>query len=85
MGAAVQMTWSERCGAQVGGILRHVPAALLVVATGLVVTVAQYPAVLRSLRLGPSLPSLVLPTGRQWASGAPQPCTRSVSFQLAKV
>ena len=61
---------------QVGGILRHVPAALLVVGTGLVVTVAQYPAVLRSLRLGPSLPSLVFPTGRQWARGALQLCTR---------
>lgn len=61
---------------QVGGILRHVPAALLVVGTGLVVTVAQYPAVLRSLRLGPSLPSLVFPTGRQWARGALQADTR---------
>lgn len=57
-------------GQAVGGLLRHVPAALLVVATGLVVTVAQYPSVLRALRLGPRLPTLAAPTGRQWATGA---------------
>lgn len=70
---------------QVGGILRHVPAALLMVCTGLVVTVAQYPAVLRSLRLGPSLPSLVFPTGRQWARGALQPCTRRMERDAVAV
>ncbi|KAK9840623.1 hypothetical protein WJX81_004876 [Elliptochloris bilobata] len=60
----------EALGAEkVGGLLRHVPAALLVVITGLVVTAAQYPAVLRALRLGPSLPGLIFPTGRQWANG----------------
>lgn len=61
---------SGRRAWQVGGLLRHVPAALLVVVTGLIVTVAQYPTVLRSLRIGPSLPGLVIPTGRQWANGA---------------
>ncbi len=61
--------WRLR-GQAVGGLLRHVPAALLVVATGLVVTVAQYPSVLRALRLGPRLPTLAAPTGRQWATGA---------------
>ena len=45
------------------------PGALLVVLLGLVIAVIQYPSVLGTLRLGPSLPRVVWPTWDEWKKG----------------
>jgi len=50
-------------------VARRMPGALLVVLLGLVIAVIQYPSVLRTLRLGPSLPQIVWPTWDEWKKG----------------
>ena len=45
------------------------PAALLVVFVGIVVAIVQYPMVVRALRLGPSIPRIIVPTAGEWKTG----------------
>ena len=46
-----------------------VPAALIVVVFGILLTLALHPVVASSVSLGPSIPKLVFPTRKQWATG----------------
>ena len=46
------------------------PGALLVVLVGIVVAIVQYPTVMHALRLGPSIPRIIVPTAAQWKTGA---------------
>lgn len=46
------------------------PGALLVVLVGVTIAIIQYPSVLRTLRLGPSVPQLVWPSWEEWKKGA---------------
>lgn len=47
------------------------PAALIIVVVGVVVTLWQHPSVLRASRFGPTWPSLTVPTRHQWLTGRP--------------
>ncbi|KAK9918174.1 hypothetical protein WJX75_001970 [Coccomyxa subellipsoidea] len=50
-------------------VARMMPGALLVVLVGIVVAIVQYPTVVRALRLGPSIPRIIVPTAAQWKTG----------------
>lgn len=52
-------------------VARRVPAALLVVLVGLVVAAVQNPHVFQDLHLGPTVPTLTLPTWQEWKTGDP--------------
>ena len=47
------------------------PAALIIVVVGIVVTLWQHPSVLHASRFGPIWPSLTVPTRHQWIRGKP--------------
>ena len=49
---------------------RRVPVALLVVVVGIAVPLVAYPGVMHSLHLGPSRPSITLPSWAEWKTGA---------------
>ena len=51
----------------------RVPAALLVVLVGVAVAAVRHPQVLRDLRLGPTVPSITLPTWQEWKTGGLAP------------
>ena len=46
-----------------------IPSALIVVALGIILTIASKPSVLSNLSLGPSTPSVIVPTSDEWRTG----------------
>lgn len=46
-----------------------IPTALLLVITGIVITMVSYPAVVDSLSFGPSTPQVVVPAASDWKTG----------------
>ena len=49
----------------------RVPAALIVVLLGLAAALWHNPRIASQLRLGPSVPRIVLPSRKQWLHGEP--------------
>jgi MFS superfamily sulfate permease-like transporter len=46
-----------------------IPSALIIVALGIILTIASKPSVLSTLSLGPSTPSVIVPTSDEWRTG----------------
>jgi len=46
-----------------------IPSALIIVALGIILTIASKPSVLDTLSLGPSTPSVIVPTSEEWRTG----------------
>jgi hypothetical protein len=61
---------AERCTVPpVGRATAAIPAALILVLLGIVLTLSTQPGILSSLALGPSTPQIVIPTAREWQTG----------------
>ena len=45
------------------------PAALIVVLAGIMITLMMHPDVASSIRFGPSMPAIVMPTRGEWKKG----------------
>ena len=48
---------------------RNIPAALLIIIIGVVLTIAFNPSIVSGLSLGPSKPSVIVPSGEDWKTG----------------
>ena len=48
---------------------RNIPAALIVVCMGIILSIAFNPSIVNGLSLGPSKPSVVVPNGYEWRTG----------------
>lgn len=48
---------------------RNIPAALLVVFIGIILSIAFNPSIVSGLSLGPSKPSVIVPNGYEWRTG----------------
>eukprot|EP00890_Picochlorum_soloecismus_P000368 jgi/Picsp_1/1331/NSC_04811-R1_sulfate transporter len=46
-----------------------IPSALVIVSLGIILTIASKPSVLSALSLGPSTPSVIVPTSDEWRTG----------------
>ena len=58
----------------------RLPAALILVMFGILLTLAMHSSIVSSLSFGPSMPKLVLPTREEWATGMPPLALQSCSF-----
>ena len=59
----------------------RVPAALIIVLVGLVVTLWQNPSGIKDLRFGPTMPQLTVPTKKEWLRGTHLPGSPQVQAQ----
>jgi hypothetical protein len=48
---------------------KSIPAALVMVVVGIILTFAFDPSIVKTLSMGPSKPSIIVPTGPEWKSG----------------
>ncbi|KAI8103657.1 hypothetical protein M9435_004991 [Picochlorum sp. BPE23] len=48
---------------------RHIPAALIILVVGIILSISFNPSIVNGLSMGPSKPDVIVPTGEEWKSG----------------